>query len=82
MSDLVVEIKLGRCVMGSRKSNALVCGNEAKDWPWPDGPAKLGYGIAQIQCAIGANATRAGKVSLCGDNRKLGAYSRNELKIP
>jgi hypothetical protein len=55
-ANTVVEIKIGRCLMaGEGTATCFVCGNEAKDWHWPDGPwgPSLGYGVAGITCHCG-----------------------------
>jgi hypothetical protein len=50
----IIETAIGRCVMASENTvTCFVCGNEAKAWPWPDGPALQGYGIARITCHCG-----------------------------
>jgi hypothetical protein len=46
----VLVIRIGRCLMdGESKLECFACSKEAEDWPWPDGPALKGYGLAEIQ---------------------------------
>ena len=57
----VVNISFGRCLMaGESKVECFACGNEAKDWNSPGGPALLGYGLAEIQ-----EGDRSEQVPIC-----------------
>ena len=59
----VVNISLGRWLMAAdseAKVECFACGNEAKDWNWPGGPALLGYGLAEIQ-----EGDRSEQVPIC-----------------
>jgi hypothetical protein len=45
----VIEIELGRCLRdGQPVPQCYVCHKPAPDWPWPHGPAHMGYGYAVI----------------------------------
>ena len=56
-----VEMRFGRCVMeGDAKLVCFACGEEAKDWSWADGPALLGYGLAEIE-----EGKRSEQVPIC-----------------
>jgi len=42
-------VSIGRCWIDEGvKPKCFACGNEAEDWPWPNGPAELAHGYAQI----------------------------------
>jgi hypothetical protein len=45
----VVNVSVGRIAAEpGLKLKCYACGNDATEWPWPNGPAPTGYGVAEV----------------------------------